>query len=158
MLPPNSQPQVVDAFVQGLLLIIQTQPGNSQLCFKINRLIFKFVRGDDQVFKRFIPNYNTVRRLQLDQLINSANMKEQDLGLDFATFILRYHRNVNYEFFGDDQVVISRIKRAETFRAWADIEDLAHVYEKLSNSFGVHQKTVNSAFKEVRDYCDQLST
>ena len=57
------------------------------------------------------------------------------MGLDFATFILRYYRTVSYEAFSTDEVTQNKIKRAEVFRAWADIEDLAHGYEKLTDNF-----------------------
>ena len=78
------------------------------------------------------------------------------MGLDFASFLLRYHRNLYYDHFSDDIDVVSRIKRAETFRAWADIEDLAIGYEKLSKDFNGHQKTASAAFRELRQYCDSI--
>jgi len=80
------------------------------------------------------------------------------LGLDFASFLLRYHRTLNYNEFSDDQNIVSRIKRAETFRAWADIEDLALGYERLLDSFNTHQKTASAAFRELRTYCDSIRT
>lgn len=78
------------------------------------------------------------------------------MGLDFATFLLRYYRNVSYSTFSPDEAIQSRIKRAETYRAWADIEDLAHGYEKLSNNFTSHQKTVSAAFREVNTFIERL--
>ena len=127
----------VDGFLESYISVIQENRGYP-LGIRALRILFKYVKGDDQVFKRFIPSIKTVRSLGLDMVITSSNLKEQDLGLDFSAFILRYHRNVNYEYFTEDGSIISRIKRAETFRAWADIEDLAHVYEKLSASFSQH--------------------
>lgn len=79
-----------------------------------------------------------LRRLNLDAIIGSDSVKDSDLGLDFATFLLRYYRNVGYGTFSADENIQSRIKRAETYRAWADIEDLAHGYEKLSGNFTSH--------------------
>jgi len=90
------------------------------------------------VFQRFKPSRQIIRRLNLDRIINSANPKEPDQALDFASFLLRYHRNLYYEEFSDEPSVVSKIKRAETFRAWADIEDLALGYERLMNSFNSH--------------------
>lgn len=60
------------------------------------------------------------------------------MGLDFATFLLRYHRNVTYSSFSVDMEVQEKIKRAETYRSWADVEDLAHGYDKLSTNFTSH--------------------
>jgi hypothetical protein len=50
---------------------------------------------------------------------------ESELGLDLICFLLRYHRDLNYHDFSDNSQVIRIIKRAEMFRNWADIEDLA---------------------------------
>lgn len=108
------------------------------------------------MFKRFKPSKQIIRRLNLDRIIQSSHSKDSDQALDFASFLLRYHRNLYYEEFSDEQAVVSKIKRAETFRAWADIEDLALGYERLMNSFHSHQKTAAAAFKELRTYCDTL--
>ena len=53
-------------------------------------------------------------------------------------------------------MIQNRIKRAETYRAWADIEDLAHGYEKLSGNFTNHQKTVSAALREVNLFIEKL--
>ena len=79
-----------------------------------------------------------LRRLNLDAIIGSNSIKDSDMGLDFATFLLRYYRNVSYQTFSADEGIQNRIKRAETYRAWADIEDLAHGYEKLTQNFTKH--------------------
>ena len=97
-----------------------------------------------------------MRRLNLDAIIGSDRIKDSDLGLDFATYLLRYYRNVNYSSFSADEIIQNRIKRAETYRAWADIEDLAHGYEKLSANFTGHQKTVSAAFREVNSFIEKL--
>jgi hypothetical protein len=52
--------------------------------------------------------------------------------LNFVSFILRYHKDIDYTDFSDDERVHNAIKRAESFRAWADIEDLANGYEGLT--------------------------
>ncbi len=54
------------------------------------------------------------------------------MGLDFASFLLRYHRDLDYQDFADDPIIVHKIKRAETYRSWADIEDLANGFESLS--------------------------
>lgn len=97
-----------------------------------------------------------LRRLNLDAIIGSDNFKESDMGLDFSTFLLRYYRNVSYSAFSADETIQNRIKRAETFRAWADIEDLAHGYDKLIGNFTNHQKTVSAAFREVNTFIEKL--
>jgi len=77
--------------------------------------------------------------MNIEDIIASKNEADADLALDFASFLLRYHRLLDYTEFSDDQRVISRIKRAETYRSWADIEDLAIGYESLLNAFTSHK-------------------
>ena len=97
-----------------------------------------------------------MRRLNLDAIIGSDRVRESDLGLDFATFILRYYRTVSYDTFSTDEVIQNKIKRAEIYRAWADIEDLAHGFEAMSGNFTAHQKTVSKAFGEVHGQIEQF--
>jgi hypothetical protein len=111
---------------------------------------------DPKVFKRFKPNKAIVKNMNLSAFVLSSNTKDADLALDFCAFLLRYHREIDYSDFSDDQYVVGRIRRSEVFRAWADIEDLALGYERLMNNLHNHQKTASSAFKELRNYCDTI--
>jgi hypothetical protein len=47
------------------------------------------------------------------------------LGLDFASFALRYFKDLSYSDFAEDINIQNKLKRAETFRMWVDIEDTA---------------------------------
>jgi len=60
---------------------------------------------DEHTFKRFKPSQPVLRRLNLDQIIGSDIVKDSDLGLDFATFLLRYYRNVSYSTFSADSII-----------------------------------------------------
>ena len=71
---------------------------------------------------------------------------ESDLALDLASFLLRYHKDLDYIDFSEDERVLARIKRAECYRSWADIEDLANSYEQLTTNFENHQNTAANAF------------
>lgn len=51
---------------------------------------------------------------------------------------MRYHRDLDYGDFAEEPMVGQRIKRAETYRAWADIEDLANGFESLQTNIEQH--------------------
>ena len=72
-----------------------------------------------------------------------------DLALDFSSFLLRYNRELDYSDFSDDPSVQNKIRRAEIFRSWADIEDLAHGFETLNANFESHRTTAANAFQEL---------
>ena len=57
------------------------------------------------------------------------------MALDFSSFLLRYHRDLNYEDFSEDKTVLQLIRRAEMYRNWADVEDLANGFETLQGNF-----------------------
>jgi hypothetical protein len=78
--------------------------------------------------------------------VMSPNIKQSELALDFASFLLRYNRELDYTDFADDVIIQNKVKRAEVFRAWADIEDLAHGFENLSSNFENHRTTAANAF------------
>lgn len=76
------------------------------------------------------------------RIIDTANLdSESDLALDFASFLLRYHKDLDYRDFSDSKEVLARIRRAESYRSWADIEDLANNYESLGSNFENHKNT-----------------
>ena len=72
--------------------------------------------------------------MNIVSIIVSTKEEDSDLALDFASFLLRYHRDLDYSDFSDDPIIINKIKRAETYRSWADIEDLANGFESLSTN------------------------
>lgn len=87
--------------------------------------------------------------------IVSSDEAESDLALDFSSFLLRYNRDLDYQDFSDDLNIQNKIKRAETFRSWADIEDLAHGFENLSSNFESHRTTAANAFNELYQYIEK---
>lgn len=42
-----------------------------------------------------------------------------------------------------------KIRRAEVYRAWADIEDLANGYETMNANFEKHRGVTSNAFQEL---------
>lgn len=57
------------------------------------------------MFIRFKPTQNIVRKMKFDKLITSKITSESDLGLDFASFLLRYFKNLSYNDFSEDAIV-----------------------------------------------------
>lgn len=76
--------------------------------------------------------------MNITSIILASREEDSDLALDFASFLLRYHRDLDYPDFSDEPLVINKIKRAETFRSWADIEDLANGFENLQTNIEQH--------------------
>ena len=93
--------------------------------------------------------------MNIARAIISSDEAESDLALDFSSFMLRYNRDLDYQDFSDDLNIQNKIKRAETFRSWADIEDLAHGFENLTTNFESHRTTAASAFQELYQYIEK---
>jgi len=73
--------------------------------------------------------------MQIASLIMSQVDEDSDLALDLSAFLLRYNRELDYSDFSDDPQVQNMLRRAESYRAWADIEDLANGFESFSSGF-----------------------
>lgn len=78
------------------------------------------------MFNRFKITRLIVRKMKLVDYMFSPNTEVADLTLDFSSFLLRYNRELDYQDFSDDATILQKIKKAETYRTWADIEDLAN--------------------------------
>jgi hypothetical protein len=93
------------------------------------------------VYCRFKPDNEILQKMNLDIYILSDNEEEANLVLDFTSFLLRYHKgrllcqitDLDYEDFSENEEVVKRIKRAEIYRNWVDIEDLANGYESMQS-------------------------
>src|SRR3569833_939048 len=96
--------------------------------------------------------------MNLGPYILSQNYKDQELSLDFCSFLLRYHKDIDYVDFSEDELVVQKIRRAEIYRSWADIEDLAHGYETLNNNFEKHRTVTSSAFSEIVKLVDKVKS
>jgi hypothetical protein len=104
---------------------------------------------DPKVFKRFKPNKVIIKNMNMTAYVLSQNFKDQELALDFCAFLLRYHKDIDYSDFSDDQFVVNKIRRAEIYRSWADIEDLANGYETINSNFEKHRSVTSNAFQEI---------
>ena len=144
-LPAASKPVLIDQFLTIVISLItynQAQPVGTRSL----RILFEYLKNDPQVYARFRPNRIILRKMNIANLIISSEETESDLALDFSSFLLRYNRELDYQDFSDDLNIQNKIKRAETFRSWADIEDLAHGFENLSTNFDQHRTTAANAF------------
>ena len=45
--------------------------------------------------------------------------------------------------------MVNKIRRAEIYRVWADIEDLANGYETINGNFEKHRTVTSNAFQEI---------
>ena len=97
--------------------------------------------------------------------ILSQNVKDVELALDFCAFLLRYHKDIDYSDFSDETYVVNKIRRAEIYRSWADIEDLANGYETINGNFEKHRSVTSNAFQEIiklvekiKQECIQIAT
>ena len=109
-LPADSSKDVLNSFVLCLVQLVRLNPGDAT-SVKALEILFKYMKNDNQVFKSFFPSEDLIRKMSIDKFIQSKNKEEQELGLDFSTFLLRYHQRLTHEAFSDDQRVISRIRR-----------------------------------------------
>ena len=88
-------------------------------------------------------------RLNKILTVIASNQEIADLALDFSSFLLRYNRELDYIDFSDDQAIIVKIKKAETYRTWADIEDLANSLSTLQSQFAEQQAAVQNGMQEM---------
>lgn len=72
-----------------------------------------------------------MRKLQLVDFINSPDPKTSELGQNVTSMLLRYNKELMYSDFSEDEAVVSRIRRAEMYGTWRDIEDVAKQQEEL---------------------------
>ena len=70
------------------------------------KVLHTFLRYDEVVFSLFRPNKPLLRKMSLESHIMSNNPSEVEAALEFAQFLLRYHRAVDYGDFSDNPYVV----------------------------------------------------
>eukprot|EP00347_Sterkiella_histriomuscorum_P003950 403362314 len=153
-LPDQCGQTVIDSFLAILVSIISFNQ-YQKTAVRALKILFEFLKNDTQVYSRFKPNKIIIRKMNIASIIQSQREEDSDMGLDFASFLLRYHRDLDYSDFSDDPICTHKIKRAETYRSWADIEDLANGFESLSSNIEQHQTTAANAFQELYNYIEK---
>ena len=73
----------------------------------------------------------------LDEYIMKNEEPLCDKILEFFSFLLRYHRDIDHSDFSSNSAVLARLKRYEEFKCWNELEELA-----------VRQESVEKYIKE----------
>jgi hypothetical protein len=61
---------------------------------------------DANIFAKFKPNKPLLRKMNMGAHIMSTNQSESELALEFCSFLLRYHRALDYGDFSDNPYVV----------------------------------------------------
>ena len=65
-----------------------------------------YLRQDPAVFAMLKPNKLLVRKMNLERFILGSSYDDGINGLEMASFLLRYHAEIDYGDFSDDPYVI----------------------------------------------------
>lgn len=91
--------------------------------------MLRFLRNDPQVFAMFKPNKLLLRKMNIQNLIASEQTQESSLGLEFASFLLRYHVTLDYGDFTDDPFCIQKLRRYEDVKYATEVENVTKAFE-----------------------------
>jgi hypothetical protein len=69
--------------------------------------------------------------MNLDQYILKNEEPLCDKILEFYSFLLRYHREIDQSDFSSNPVVLKKLKRYEEFKSWSELEELSMQQEKF---------------------------
>jgi hypothetical protein len=147
-LPSKSDSKLIDSFLISLISIVSINI-DSDSTLRALDLLFSYLKNDPQVYVRFRPDRNVILRMNLDSFVNAQDEDTSNLALNFTSFLLRYHKELDYADFSHEPEVIKKVQRAEMYRNWVDIEDLANGYETLQKNFNGHKDTSSKAFQEI---------
>ena len=70
------------------------------------KTFLNYTRNDANVFATFKPDSSLLKQMKFSSLILSKNKEEAENAKEFASFVLRYHENIDYGDFSDEPVAI----------------------------------------------------
>jgi len=86
-------------------------------------ILHTYLKSDPQLFTKFKPNSLILKKMNFDFWMSKKQY--MDGALDFICFCLRFYTEIDYEAFSDKIDVINVLKRAEMYKCWSDLEELA---------------------------------
>ena len=113
---------------------------------------------DPRMFSRFRPTATTIRKMRLDYFLGSQVQKTADLGLDFSCFLLRYNKELSHGDFIDDVHIQNKLRRAESFRMWVDLEDVAVSQESIQKTLRDLKAYSAGAVKELSNRIEEIAS
>ena len=113
------------------IFIIAQKQSNPQNITRAMKYLLKYLRNDQSVFTMLKPNRLLLRKINIERHILSSQPSEAAAGLELASFLLRYHADIDYSDFTDDPAAIQKLKRYEGVKYAAEVEQLAKSVEEI---------------------------
>ena len=73
-----------------------------------------------------------------------------------CSFLLRYHRGLDYGDFSENPYCVQRLRRYEDFKCWSEIEDVALLAETTSKDVISFKQTNESALQEILQHMERM--
>lgn len=112
---------------------------------------------DASVFAKFKPSKPLLRKMNLAQhIMSTTSIQESELALDLCSFLLRYHRGLDYGDFSDNPYCVQRLRRYEDFKCWSEIEDIALLAETNAKDMLSFKQNNESALQEILQHLERI--
>ena len=72
-----------------------------------------------------------------------------------VSLLLRYNRDLQYSDFSDDELIVNKIRRAELYGTWKDIEDVSKIAESYHQEFEENKVVTQKAFAELYTFIEK---
>ena len=105
-MPVEASSEVVESFMASCIFIIAQKQSNPQNITRAMKYLLKYLRNDQSVFTMLKPNRLLLRKINIERHILSSQPSEAAAGLELASFLLRYHADIDYSDFTDDSAAI----------------------------------------------------
>ena len=107
------------------------------------------------MFAKFKPSKPLLRKMNLAQHIMAAG-PESEVALDLCSFLLRYHRALDYGDFSDNPYCVQRLRRYEDFKCWSEIEDVALLAETNTKEMLAFKQSNEAALQEILQHLERM--
>ena len=78
------------------------------------------------------------------------------MALDLCSFLLRYHRALDYGDFSENPYCVQRLRRYEDFKCWSEIEDVAVLSESNAKDLINFKQNNESALQEILQHLERI--
>ena len=79
-------------------------------------LLTRYLKTDSGLYDAMQPSRPLLRKLNLEHYVMASDKQAVEAALEMATFLTRYHQNVDYADFSDNIYCIQRIRNAIEFK------------------------------------------
>jgi len=130
---------MIESFIAVIISVISLKNSEEHI-YRFLGVFLSSLRNEPAVFDKFKPSWEILKKMALDVYIIQPQINPYDdrsilskKCLEFFSFLLRYHSNLDYNDVSEDFHIVRKLKRYDHIKIYNELEELQVMCTKLNS-------------------------